>query len=234
MSELGRLTGIFWEPKPVYQDLAERPRWWVPLILLTCLSLVMVFAISQWIGWDTVLEQQLEANQRFQQLPAEQQQAIMQQQGGFVGIAAYFGAGLGTAAIMLIVAGVMLMVFRMAGGSNISYKQAFSVTAYSFMPTALSVIMTIVVMKFVHPSDFNIQNPLPLNAGWLVNTQESPAWLNTLASSLDLFTIWIMLLLALGFSVASKKLSYSKCLSLIGLIWVISVVLKTGWAAVFG
>jgi hypothetical protein len=42
-----------------------------------------------------------------------------------------------------------------------------------------------------------------------------------------------MLLLALGFSVAARKLRYTKALSIVVVLWLVYVGLKVGWAAAF-
>ena len=234
MSEPGRLFGVFWAPKPVFQDLAARPRWWVPLILMMCLALCTVFAIAHFIGWDTVLEQQLQSNPRIQQMSPAQQQAIIQQTGKFVSISAYVGAALFTPAMMLLVAGVLLLLFRTVTGAEVSFRQAFSFASYSFLPLGLSNILVIVVVSFVHPADFDVENPLALNLGWLVDPQTAPKWLHSFATSVDFFVIWLMLLLALGFSVAAKRLSYKKSLTLVVSAWLVLVLVKAGWAAMFG
>jgi hypothetical protein len=46
----------------------------------------------------------------------------------------------------------------------------------------------------------------------------------SLAGSLDLFTIWAIILLAIGFSVAARKLSFTKSLTAIATPWLIWVV----------
>jgi hypothetical protein len=34
MSEISRLAGVFFEPKKAFADIAARPRWIVPLLLM--------------------------------------------------------------------------------------------------------------------------------------------------------------------------------------------------------
>jgi hypothetical protein len=57
-----------------------------------------------------------------------------------------------------------------------------------------------------------------------MNRQDNPKWLMSLAGSLDLFTLWTIVLLAIGFSVAARKLSFSKALITIAIPWLIIVV----------
>lgn len=233
-NELSRIIGIFWDPKPVYEDLAVRPRWWVPLILLTVLAVAYLAAFSNVIGWERFLEHEFQTNSRIQQLPPDEQQNFLQQQLKFIAPISYAGAVVGGVVVTVIIAALFVLVFKTLGGANLTFKQSFSITYYSFLPNALATILAIIVMFFVNPADFDLRNPVALNLGWFLSAETTPKWLQALASSIDLFSMWIMLLLALGFSTAARKLKYSKALTLVVSLWVFYVVLKTGWAAIFG
>lgn len=239
MSELGRLTGIIWEPRPVFEDLAARPRWWAPIILLTILSVVYLAAFSQRVGWDTYIGQQLDkqaqSNPRLSQMtPAQRQQAAalsitIAKYGG------YAGGVVGVALGALVIAVVLLGLMNWLGGAGVSFRQAFSVTSYAFLPSAISSVLALVVMLLKNPEDFDLQNPLPANLGAFLSPQDTPKWLQALASSFDLFSFWLMLLLALGFSVASgKKLKFGKALTLILVPWALVVLIKMGIAGLQG
>jgi hypothetical protein len=234
MSEAARLIGIFWDPKPVFEDLAARPRWWPPIALATLVALAFLAAFSHWIGWEQFLEQELRTNPRLEQLPAEQQRAIIAQQTRIVGVLSYAGAAAGTVVVCLLVAAVFLYVFRSFAGADLSFRQSFAVTAYALLPNALASALAIVVVTQANPADFDLRNPLMLNAAWLVRSENAPAWLRTLAASFDLFSIWTMLLLALGYSVAARKIRYSKSLALVVVVWLVYVAVKTGWSALVG
>jgi len=176
----------------------------------------------------------MRTNPRLEQLTAEQQRAVIVQQARFVGIVSHAAAAVGAAASYLLVAAVLLGVFRTFGGAEIRFRQAFSITTYSFLPMALGSALALVVMYLAHPEDFDVRNPLMLNAGWLARGEGSPAWVRTLAGSVDLFSIWVMLLLALGFSVLAAKLPFRRSLGLVAGAWLLYVGLKTGWSALVG
>jgi hypothetical protein len=233
MSEAGRIAGIFWEPRPVFEDLAERPRWWVPLILLTALSLVLVVTLSRVVGWESVLRQQMESNSRLAQMPAEQRERGIEMGLKFASISGYVGAAVGVTVSTLLIAAVMLGSLNLLGGAKLKYRQAFSVTCYSFLPTGLSTIMIMVVMFLKDPAEFSLQNALPVHLGAFLNPQTTVKWLYTLASSFNLFTIWVILLMALGLSVASRKLTFGKSLTLVALPWAVFVLLTCAVTAMF-
>ncbi|MEN6537124.1 MAG: YIP1 family protein [Bryobacteraceae bacterium] len=233
MNEISRLTGVFWEPKPVYENLAVKPRWWVPLILLTVLAICYSAAFSRIVGWDTFMRQQMETNPRLQQLSVEQRERIIQTQGKVTQWMALGGATVGVAVSTIVMAGVLLLTFNVLGGASLRFKQAFSITSYSMLPTALSTILAIIVMFFKNPEDFDLRNPLVLNVGAFLDPASVPKWLHSIGVSLDLFSFWVILLLALGFWVASKTMSYTKSLILVVIPWAAYVLIKSGWTALF-
>jgi hypothetical protein len=60
---------------------------------------------------------------------------------------------------------------------------------------------------------------------------ESPAALRALGSSIDLFSLWIIVLLAIGVSSAARKMRFGKAFMAIALPWALWVCAKTGLAA---
>ena len=234
MNEFQRLTGVFWEPRPVFENLAAHPRWWTPLLLLTALAVVFTTMLSNVVGFETIIRQQMESNTRLQQLPPEQVEKIIAQQTGVASKIGIAGSFLGVSLMTLAIAGILFGVFSLAGGATLKFKQAFSATCYSFLPTGLSTILALIVMYFKDPADFDVRSPLPLNAGAFLDASAVPKWLHSVAASIDVFSIWVMLLLALGFSAALGKMRFSRALILVLSSWIVWVLAKAGWATVFG
>lgn len=229
MGEIGRLTGIIWEPKPVFEDLAARPRWWAPIILLTIMSIVFVTAFSRRVGIDTFMRQQMDrqaqSNPRIAQLSPEQRDRALGMTMAITKYAMYGGAVLGMAFSCLLVAALMLGMMNGLGGAGLKYKQAFSITSYSFMPSMISSVLALAVMFLKNPEDFDLQHPLPTNLGAFLSAQTTPKWLQGLAGSIDLFSFWIMLLMALGFSVAARRMSFAKAFTLVLMPWALYVLI---------
>ncbi len=92
-------------------------------------------------------------------------------------------------------------------------------------------VLAVTLLK--DPSDFDPQQGTIFDLGFYVGSS-APKWLASLASSIDLFTIWSMLLMATGLSAASRKLSWAKGLTAVLAPYLVWVVLKVGWAAFRG
>lgn len=234
LSEFDRLVGVLFDPKATFPDIAARPRhWWVPLLLLVLLAVTFTFAISQRVGWGPLVRQQIEASPRAAQLPAEQKEQIIQQQTRLAPIFAYIFGPLAWPFITLVLSGVFLFVLNVLLGTQLTFKPVFTVTAYSMLPNFVGGVVAMVVLFLKRPADFNIQNPVASNIGAFLDPNTTPAWLVSLASSIDIFTIWALLLLATGYS-AARKLAWGKVFTWVVAVWVVYVVAKSGLAQLFG
>lgn len=233
MSEIDRLVGVLFDPKATFRDIVGRPRsWWVPLLLLVALSVAFTFAISQRVGWEPVVRQQIEASPRTQQLSPEQKEQIIEQQARLAPIFGYVFGSLAWPFIVLVLSGVFLFVLNVLLGAQLTFKPVFTVTAYGVLPNFVGGIVALVVLFLKRPADFNIQNPVASNIGALLGP-DTPAWLVSFASSIDVFTIWSLLLLGTGYSAAARKLGWAKTFTWVMVVWVLYVVVKTGITWVF-
>jgi len=223
MTEMGRLSGVFFEPGKVFADVAERPRWLAPIILSILIALTFSYAISSHVGWEQTIRQTLANNPRTADLPAEQREQAIARGAKVASIFGWVGAFVFPPLFTLIVAGVLTGLFNGLLGTELKFMQMFAVTAYAFLVRALYTVILVLILYLKPPEDFNIQVS-PFSPAAYMNRQENPKWLMSLAGSLDLFTIWTIILLALGFSVAAKKLSFSKALTAIVIPWLLLVV----------
>jgi len=234
LSEVGRITGVFLDPKKAFADIAARPSWIVPVVLLILAYLAFMYCFTTHVGWEHSMRQAMESNSRMQQMDPQQRENAIQMQLKFAPIGAYVVGPIVIVVIALATAGVLLLVCKMMGAS-LGFKQMFGISAYAMLPGLISSILAIIVIFIKNPEDFNLQNPLAFNLGaFLEPPPNSSKALYSLATSIDLFSFWTILLLALGISVAAKKFPFSKALVAVVVPWVLVVLIKAGWASLFG
>jgi Yip1 domain len=234
LSEFARLSGILWEPGATFRDIAARPRWWPPLVVVIALSLVFSYTFTQRGGWEHFFRQQMETNSRMQNLPADQREQTMAMQVKVGPYFAYGGAIIGIPCFALIAAGIFLFLFRTLLGAQLSFKQVFAICCYSFIPLIFSTLMALAVMLLKEPDQFDLQNPILTNIGAFMDSVSTPKWLYTLASSVDAFSLWVMVLMATGLSAAARKISWTTSFMCVLGTWLVYVLLKVGGAAVSG
>ena len=64
----GRIIGALVNPRPTFEDIARKPSWLLPLLLLIILSLTITAVFGKRVGWRAFMEKQLAQNSRVQQL----------------------------------------------------------------------------------------------------------------------------------------------------------------------
>jgi hypothetical protein len=230
MNEVNRLTGVLFNPKPAFTDIAARPRWWAPAIVLCLVSLTVAYTTGQRAGWERIVRQQAKSDQRVQQMPDEQREQLIRQQ---VRLAKVVLPALNLVQwplILLITAGVCWLVFRFRLKLELTFQQAFAVTCYAYLPFALALILALAVVLIRDPT--SLQSPPMPNLGALLSRKTTPAWLMGLATSVGVFPIWVLVLLTTGFSTAAQGLSWLKAFAWIAALWVVWLAAKTAWIVI--
>jgi len=223
MTELGRLSGVFFEPSKAFADIAERPRWIVPVVIAILFGLTFAYAMSTHVGWEATVRQSIASSSRSAEMPADQRELIIEKGAKAASVLGWVGGIVGPPFFTLLIAAVLTGIFNGMLGTELKFKQMFAITAYAFLVRAIYTVVLVIIMYLKPPEDFDIRVS-PFSLGAYLNRQETPKWLLALAGSLDLFTIWTIILLAIGFSVAAKKLPFTKALITICIPWLVLVV----------
>ncbi len=235
MGEFARITGVFFEPTKTFQDVAERPRWVVPMLLIIVVSIVYMALYTQHVGWERMMRHQLENNTRAAQMSNEQREQMIATQVRFAPIIGYVGAVVGVPIYMLVSSAVLLAIVAGMMSAPVKFKQIFAVMSYAGLTGLVSAALAIVVMFLKNPDDFNLQNPLVFNPGAFMDPLTSSKFLYSLASSLDLFVFWNIFLIATGIKAAAgKRMSFGKALFAVMLPWGLFVLGKSAVAGMFG
>ena len=234
MGEASRIAGILFEPGKTFEDIARRPSWIVPMVLVIAVVLVMLALFSQRVGWERAIRQQFQTNPRMAQMAPEQREQAMQMQLRFAPVVSYVGVILGVPIVDLIWAGVLLGIVKGIMAAQVRFKQVFSVVTWAGMPGLISTVLTIIVMFLKNPDDFNLQNPLVFNPGALMDPLTTSKFLYSIATSLDLFMIWMLVLIGLGLKAAGgRSLSTGGAMAAVFVPWIVWTLGKASLAGMF-
>lgn len=235
MGQFSRLVGVIFEPGKTFEDVAQRPTWLVPLLLIMIVNCVYIGLFSQHIGWERFMRQQIESSSRGQQLdPAVREQAI-QTQAKLGPVFGYAGVIIGTPVIYLICAGVLMAIVAGIMSAPVRFKQVFAVVCYAAIPAAIAAVLAIIVMFLKNPADFDLQNPTMFNAGAFMDPEHASKFLYSVAGALDLFSIWSILLIATGLRAAAgkRRLSFGGALFSVVLPWAVFVLGRAAFKSMF-
>jgi hypothetical protein len=226
---LARLAGVFFEPRKTFTEIAQRPTWILPTLLVILSALGLFAAVGQRVGWDRVVRQRMQMSPRLQQLTPEQ----IALQVRLAPALSNAGVILGVPLFNLLEAAVLLGIAGGLMGARLAFKQVFAVVCYSGLPAAISSILAAIVVCLKNPGDFDLQNPLVFNIGAFLDPNGGK-FLHSLASSMDLFVFWMIFLIATGLKAAAgKSLTFTGALVAVLLPWVMLVLGKAAFVAAF-
>lgn len=234
---IGRMFGALFNPKPTFEDIARRPSWLAPVILVTGIALVSTVIFTQRVGWERFTQQQIERNpraaERLAQVPPDQRQQAIARSAQIYKWVGY-GSGVVAYLVIVVVVGLILMgSINLMTGASVDYKTSLGIVAHAYMPSVIAGVLSILILLLKDPETVDIEHLLASNVGAFLSS-ETPRWLVSLATAIDLFSFWQIFLLAIGFVATSpKKVALGKALATVIVVWGIYVLTKAGLVAAF-
>ncbi len=226
-----RFAGVFFSPRETFADMARNPGFIAPLIALIVSSVAVAETMLAKIGMERIVRMSIEQSKRASSMTPEQMQQAVEQGARIGSILVHLSGLLGGPIFMAIVAGIGLLIVNGIFGAQANFKTAFSISCYADLVAVLSALMALAVIFFGDPEHFNAQNPVPSNVGFFLNPLETSKPLMALASSFDIFSLWFMALLGIGFSEATRRKAKALSVFLVYFgVWMIYVLGKVGLA----
>jgi hypothetical protein len=206
LSEAERLLDTFIAPSKTFTDLRRNASWWAPWLLISIFSLLFIYVIQRQITFEQVTKNQISHSKRadqFDKLPADQQAQQIQLS---LKIFRVFGYGSPVLILFYFLVTTLALwgTFKVAGADT-SFKTAYAIVMYASLPSIIGALLGIVSMfAGVNPEGFDINNPVGTNLAYYLDPETTNKFLRGMASSLDLVTIWTIVLLGIGFACTSK------------------------------
>lgn len=220
-----RMVEVVTAPVATMRSIAARPDILVPMITIVLLSVITAWLIAPRIDFVTDMRAQMEARD----VPA----SAIESQIGFMEKSQQFMMpifALLSPVFFVVIAGVLLLAFRVMGGEG-DFRQALSIVTYAWIPAVIKGLIAtgLILMREEPLRAAQLPAVVPTNLGFLFSPLESPAAF-TLASAADLVTIWIAVLMGIGFAFASR-FSRTKSIAIVLILWAVVVLGRTGMAA---
>lgn len=239
LTQLQRVTNIFSAPSKTFNDIRDHSRsWWMPFVIFSIVGYLFFAAVAFKVGMQQVVDNQIQmspkAQERMAQVPPEQREMSMK-------VSLYITEGVFIANPIFLLAFVALGSLVLWGtinfifGGKAKYGSVFAVWMFANLPGIIKPLLgCILIFVGVAPESFNIKNYAPTNpAALLMNPTETSPALYSLASSLDVITIWILVLSGMGVATVAGIKRSSGYMAVFGW-WAIIVLIGVGWAAAFG
>lgn len=233
LSQTERVVDTFIAPTKTFTDIRRSSSWWLPWLLGAIVGLGLVYLADTKIGMEKISENRLALTPKqaakLDQLNPEQRAAQMQIAAKFTRVLAY-GFPVMHLLIVAVIAGVLMATFKFGFGAELQFKQCFAISIYAFLPAILKGLLIIMTIFITGGAGFTFENPLASNLGALVD--QSSAGLFSLASSIDVFNIWTVILTGIGYSCVTQ-LKRGTCMGVVFGWWAFNTLLWAGVAAAF-
>jgi hypothetical protein len=225
-----RVIGVFTSPGETFADIARVPSWIVPILLLTILSLGVSGVMMKRVDWNSFLEKKMSESPRWESLSADQKAQQLGMANKIIPYQTYAIGFLGPVLFVLVIGVVYWGAFNLFCSAGLKFKAGYSITAHACLIGLISSPLAILVMLLKKPGDVDPEHMMATNIGEFLSSA-TPKWLLKLAGSLDIFTIWLLVLLAIGFAAANpKKISKGTAYGVVFGVWAAVVLIKVIWA----
>lgn len=206
MNEGKRLLSVFVSPRSLFEDLLERPRWWLPFIIVCVVAagaaaIQLIPVLNQLGGFEVMLER---ARATRPDLDADSVRTMF-----FVSPTIF---RLILQAVVLMVSGLVFWAAFAIFGADINFKKSMTVVSYSGLIIALGALVTALIQLIVDST--------LVNASFAFLPFLDPhSYIFRLVYMLDFFAVWHVIVMGLGFSIVSKKSKLTSYL-IVAIAWV--------------
>ena len=223
---LQRLAGVLFAPVDTFREIAQKPDLLTPIVAILIVSFVTTFVVVPRMDFETAMREQMTDTNR--NMSKEDVERMVRFSTAAAKMIAYVSPLLNLI-FFVVIAAVLLLAFRLLGGEG-TFKQAFSVSLYAWMPLLiLGIVTTIVLLGRGTIAADEMATVVMSHLGFLVDRKDNPV-LFALLSSIELFTIWTIVLFIIGFSFVSR-MSRGKSAAIVLTLWAVMIILKVGFAA---
>jgi len=158
-------------------------------------------------GFEQISKNQIAHSPRadqFDKLPPDQQARRLQISNKFIAFCAY-GSPFLLLFYCLIATLALWLTLKLAFAAETSFGQAYSITMYAWLPGIIGAILgTISLFAGVNPEGFDINNPVGTNLAYYLDPETTGKFLRGMASSIDVLSIWTVVLVGIGYACTSK------------------------------
>jgi Yip1 domain len=233
ISPFGRIIGVLFSPKPTFEDIARKPSWLLPVVISTLLGIAATVALNQRVNWREYLSEQFEKNPQTAQFAPDQKEKQLDISAKLTTYVVYAAGVFGSVLFAVIVGAVMMLAYNLLGGTGASFSQSLAIAAHTLVVGIVSTPIFLLVLFLRPKGTIDPNNPVATNLAAFL-PEESAKWLVTLSKSIDIFSVWTLILIAIGFAAVNpRKLKGAKSYIIVFSVWGALVFGKTLWAFIF-
>ena len=231
LSQVQRVANTFTAPTKTFADLRRNRSWWLPFVLLAVFAYSFTLTALNHVGSSRLAESAIRNNpaqkERLKQASPAQSAKTFRITATIMQVSMYCWPVLQL--LFTLVGAVLLWVgFNFILGGTAPFPGMFAVMMFSWLPTILRSLLSTLMLFLGDPEGFNLSDPVGTNPGFYMAADSSP-FLKTLLSSLDIFTIWVLILAAVGGAIVARVRIRSGII-LVFAAWLVIVLVRAAIA----
>ena len=212
-----RVLAVFVSPGALFEQLRDQPAWGGAMLLAVALNLATVSLLPTELFVEQIRSGIEESGVDASEVPIEMMVTI----GRYSAIAV---AGVMAAAVAFAVAAIMFVVFATLLGDGGRYRQYLSVSTHALIVSSVGGVL--VAPLRILQGDLELM----LSVGTFLPFLEDGSLL-TFLRMLDLFTIWAVMLAALGVTKIQPGRSWGSAFAVLAGFWIVFAVGMTALAS---
>lgn len=234
LSEPQRIINTFVAPSRTFADIRRSASWWAPFVLSCIFAYGFIFAVSKQVGFERVTENQMKMNpkamEQLDQLPPAERARRME-----IGVSFTKGISYAIPVVALIanviVAAVLMATFNFGVGTEVTFGQSLAIVMFAWLVGIVrSVLAMVTLFAGANLDNFSFSNPIGTNPAYYMSVTDTAPWLYRMLNWFDVITIWLFILMGIGFAVVGGK-KVSTGIAVMAGWFVVLVLATTGFAA---
>ncbi len=235
MEGISVLFKVIWSPGEAMLRAAKNSKTALaPILLLTIAGIIFTMIMFSHVSMGEIALRAMEQSGRAQQLTPEQKERFLTASNGPVPkvistVAATVGPTMTVAVVALIFFGVFSIV-----GRDGPFKSFFSVTAFACVPLIVRNIASVATVMIVPQSSLMVDEIGSISPAIFLDRTSVSKAVFTLVNQLDVVSIWILILLVIGYRfVARKSVSATMRAVCVFGVWLVWVLARVALSSVF-
>ena len=223
MNVFSRFIGIITAPRATYEQVVAHPKWLgMYLLTATIIAFGAALPMTTEAGKQAALDQQVSGMESFGMQVSDEMYEQLRQRTMASSILPYQTAAsivIFSIIMALLMAAILWAVFNAAMGGEATYKKILTIVIHAGVISALGQLFTGPLNYFRG----SVSSATSLGA--LLPMLDDKSFMGRLASMLDIFIIWWLIVLAIGLAVLYRRKTQPIFITLFGIYAVIIVAI---------
>jgi hypothetical protein len=217
-----RIVGVIASPRATYAAVAAQPHWVGVMAVVVLVGSAATFAfLSTEIGQQAMFDQQVRFLESFNRDISDARYQEMQSGLGTARYTGAVGQAVAIPAVALVIAGLAMASFNALLGGAATFRQVFAVVAHSGV---LVLLAQLVALPLAYARE-SMSSATSL--GVFVPFLDENSFMGRLLGSIDLFQVWWIVSLAIGFGVLYRRRSGPIAMTMLSIYVSIALVVAT-------